>query len=206
MAFDEKKVEGAYSADIQNASVRALAQAGRDQTIFQPEWLPDGEQIVFYRRDKTAHPSHVIVRNVDTGAERELETGQDAAGFIDTAISPDGRQLAFRAAAALGIVPIAGGAPLELFRSNATGGRLNFLGWSPDSLHLIFETTQRMGLRNVNREVWRIPAGGGERTKLASDQFQAEKFQFHPDGRRIAYSATEGGGMEIWALENLLPK
>jgi Tol biopolymer transport system component len=212
MALDEKNREGAYSVDVQTGDVRALAQAESGQTIFQPEWLPDGKAIVYYRRDQTSPPSHVIVHEIETGAERELHTGEADAGYIDTAMSPDGRYLAFRGGGgsykgALGVVPVTGGMTRELFRPDAPAGRVDLVGWSPDSHQVIFDTKQRLGLRDVNRELWIIPADGGERRKLASDQLQADKIRFHPDGRRITYSAVQSGGMDgIWALENFLPK
>ena len=206
MAFDEKKREGAYGVDVQSGEVRALVQAEGGQTIFQPEWLPSGKAIVFYRRDQTARPSHLIVHELDSGSERELPTGEESAGFVDSALSPDGRQVAFRAGLTLGIVMVTGGMPHEIFRSDAPGGRLNLVAWSPDSRHIIFETRQRIGLRDVNRELWRIAADGGERRKMSSEEIQAAKIRFHPDGRQIAFSAGQGGAMEIWALENFLPK
>ena len=211
MAFDEKNHEGAYSMDTQTGEVRAVAQAEGEQTIFQPEWLPNGKEIVYYRRDQTASPSHVIIHDVGTGSERQLQTGHADAGFIDTAISPDGHYLAFRAGGGsyepvLGVVPVTGGAPRELFRPDVSAGRVDLIGWSPDSRQVIFDTKQRMGLRNVNLEWWRIPIEGGERRKLASDPLQAAKIRFHPDGHRIAFAGTQGGGMEIWALENFLPQ
>ena len=205
MAFDEKNREGAYSVDVQTGAARALAQAERGQTIFQPEWLPSGKAIVYYRRDQTAPPSHVIVHEIESGAERDLPTGLENSAFIDTLLSPDGQRIAFRADAALGVVSVAGGPPRELFRDNVTGGRINLVGWSPNSRQVILETKQRIGLRDVNHELWRISSEGGERTKLASGGLQAAKIRFQLDGHRIAYTVSQGGGMEIWALENFLP-
>ena len=211
MAFDEKNHEGAYSVDVRTGDVRALAQAEGGQTIFRPEWLLNGQAIVYYRRDQTPSPSHVIVHDVGTGSERELQTSEADAGFIDTAISPDGRYLAFRVGGgsykpALGVVPVTGGAPRELFRPDVPAGIIDLIGWSPDSRQVIFDTRQRIGLRDVNLEWWRLPIDGGERQKLESNQLQADKIRFHPDGQRIAFAGGRGGAMEIWALENFLPK
>jgi Tol biopolymer transport system component len=207
MAFDEKKREGAYAVDARTGEARTLAQAESKQTIFTPEWFPDGKAIAYYRRDETTPHSHLIVHDLESGAERELQYGSGDSGYIANAVSPDGRYLAFkRDPEVVGVVAVSGGAPRELFRLDAPDGEIHLAGWSPDSRHVLFETSRNIGLREVDRQMWRIPLEGGERTRLESliSDVPRGSFQFHPDGRRIAFAARQGSGWEIWALENFL--
>jgi hypothetical protein len=52
--------------------------------------------------------------------------------------------------------------------------------------------------------VWRIPAEGGEpqKTELAMEGLRS--LRFHPDGKRIAFSAGRQQ-YEVWVMENFLP-
>ena len=210
MAFDEKKREGAYAVDSSNGEVRALAQAGNGQTIFIPQWFPDGKAIVYYRRDVTAPHSHVIVHELETGTERELPLGPGDPGYIFTRLSADGRFVAFLSSGEdrkIGVVPVNGGAPRELFRLGIPGGDMHLAGWRPNSGEVIFETSRDVGSRVVDRELWRVAIDGGEPVRLMPNPPKTTLgglFSFHPDGRHYAYSGTQGNGLEIWALENFL--
>jgi Tol biopolymer transport system component len=210
MAFDEKKREGAYAVDSRNGEVRALAQAGNGQTIFIPQWSPDGKAIVYYRRDVTAPHSHIIVHELENGTERDLPFGPGDPGYIFMRLSPDGRYVAFLANGEdrlIGIVPVDGGAPRDLFRLRVPGGDMHLAGWRPNSREVIFETSRDVGSRTVDRQLWRIAADGGERVRLMANPPKTTlggMFSFHPDGRHYAYSGTQGNGLEIWVLENFL--
>ena len=211
VGFDQKKRRGAFAVDVATGGAAELVLDG-DGQIFNPEWLPGGKSIVFYRRDTTATPSHLVVRDLESGVERELTSGASQAGYLDTARSPDGKQLAFTTNGEkpeLVVVAVAGGAPRQLVHTTDSASRLSLLGWTPDSRNIIVSTAQRVGLRDIDRELWRIPIDGGERSKLSSPEIQGDQIRFHialhPDGRRIAFTASRGGG-EVWALENFLPK
>ena len=45
--------------------------------------------------------------------------------------------------------------------------------------------------------VWSVPLAGGAPRKLAD---QAERPRWSPDGRRIFYTGTSGGGSQIWSM------
>lgn len=207
VGFDLKKRRGVYAIDAHTGDARMLVQDQDGQSIFDPEWLPDGTAIVYFRRDETPRTtSHLVIRDLESGRERELPIGADAPGFIYASLSPDGRRLAFVTQddniMKLRTVALAGGAPLELFRVGDRSGRIDLRGWTPNSEQVIFETKRRVGDRNVNQELWRVPAGGGERHRLPALGGSADpRLGFHPDGQQVAFTVGQGA-KEIWVMEN----
>ena len=73
----------------------------------------------------------------------------------------------------------------------------------PDGRHLLFSKGP-LG----NMELWRIPVDGGEPEKLglAMGGLGLTGLRVHPDGQRIAFSASGGAGPtnELWVMENFL--
>jgi tricorn protease-like protein len=61
-------------------------------------------------------------------------------------------------------------------------------------------------LQEQTTELWRISAEGGEPQKLGLAMKGLRNLRFHPDGRRIAFSAGTPFSAEVWVLENFLPK
>ena len=56
-----------------------------------------------------------------------------------------------------------------------------------------------------NVQVWRVAAEGGEPERLELTVDEMWWLRVHPDGRRVATGAMKGT-IEVWALENFLPK
>jgi Tol biopolymer transport system component len=54
-------------------------------------------------------------------------------------------------------------------------------------------------------ELWRIRMEGGEAQKVGSLVKGLNGLSVHPDGRRIAFTAVEQRGAEVWVMENFLP-
>ena len=67
-------------------------------------------------------------------------------------------------------------------------------GWSPDGREIVFASQRR------NRELWIIPAGGGEKRRLLPDGYYGSDPDWSPDGKWIAYNSDRGGWSEIWAV------
>ncbi len=70
---------------------------------------------------------------------------------------------------------------------------------APQGQQLVFSS------RNLNVDVWRMPAAAGERGSgpgrlISSTQFDGHA-QYSPDGRRIAFYSTRSGAAEIWTCE-----
>ena len=208
VGFDHKKRRGVYAIDVSNGEATVLVQDQNGQTIFNPEWLPGNKAILFYRRDtdSAGTTSHLVVRDLESGSEREVPSGAEKSSYIYTSLSPNGRLLAFSSNSDKGafrVVPLTGGASSDLYKIDNTTGITTLRGWSPDSREVIFETARRVGVRNADRELWRIPAEGGERHKLLTLDSQGP-FRFHPDGKQISFHIGKSSS-EIWVLDNFLP-
>jgi Tol biopolymer transport system component len=170
-----------------------------------PQWMPDGKVIVYLRRNQRTNSDHVLMRDLETGREKEL---YQALRIYNIALSPDGEQLAFWSETgggvlALQILPVAGGEPRELIR---TGLRVynETLAWTPDGRHLLLAKRNEDPETQFPHELWRIASGGGEPESLGlKAQDGLWEVRVHPDGRRIVFVS---GRMvtELWAAENFL--
>ena len=69
--------------------------------------------------------------------------------------------------------------------------------WTPDGKSLLVQ--EGLGTDLQEMQLWKISVDGGgpERLDLPLDLL---RITFHPDGRSIAYWASEGGS-EIWLME-----
>jgi Tol biopolymer transport system component len=203
MGFDLKKRRGVYSIDVKTGEPTEIVMDQKDHTIFNPQWLPAGNAIIYYRRGETsASRSGVIVRSIENGAEREFPTGPIDYG--PRFLSPDGQAIAVTGDSrkTLRVFSLTDGTERELMRVQDPADQLRMRGWTPDSRYVIFETFREVVGRVVKFELSRIPATGGESYRLTTEDFRQGRLQFASDGR-VAFSASVGG-LEIWAMDRLL--
>ena len=106
-------------------------------------------------------------------------------------LSPNGRWVAFVNKDSLNLASVEGDERREIFH---LAGGCSPLSWAPDSRYVL--------CRN-GRDVWRIPALGGDAHKLAIP-VNARQLVVHPDGKRVVIGVKEPGS-EIWVMENFLP-
>ncbi len=170
---------------------------------------------MFTRWTKPRPGRTIVVRDPETGREKELHRAVSPAGVAHLLVSPDGQRLAFvrwdseRGKAALKVMPTAGGKPRELVKLpkpelSSYGQPIAALAWTPDSRDLIYAPSTT-GQRRI--ELWRIPATGGEAENLAvaMEGLSPYSLSIHPDGRRVAFTAGTPARSEVWAMENFLP-
>ncbi|MDA2924696.1 tetratricopeptide repeat protein [Acidobacteria bacterium AH-259-L09] len=212
--------EGVYQVRPETGDTTPIVHADRGFRILGPVWSPDGRKVFYvlftYSRNENGR---ILVRDLATGRETELYREEEGAfenpnTFIGPpAISPDGRLLAFGAphfpgtgAAALKVIPAAGGEPRELVRfaspEELVRRGMNFrpgsLAWTPDGRYLLFEKGDY-----EKTELWRISVDGGEPEKLGETE-GVRRARLHPDGRQITFTAVQGMN-ELWVMENFLP-
>ncbi len=122
-------------------------------------------------------------------------TLDDIAAFksiTDAALSPDGRHAVF---AVRGTILSENRSQTDLWRVQTDGSapahQLTFDGaaesslrWSPDGSRIAF-----LADRDGSRQVWALPAGGGEAIKLTTHGDSVFAFAWNRDGRQVAFVA-----------------
>jgi Tol biopolymer transport system component len=211
---DEKGRQGLYQVDAQTGSVTPLVQIEPGEYLLHAVWALDRRAIFYIRSDFSTKSSLILVHDLETGREKELYRAVVPASIgRGLAVSPDGRQLAFitgdqaTRSTALKVMPAAGGETRELLRAQepeAIAWNAG-LAWTPDGREVLFGRERSTSLEDQTVELWRISAEGGEPQKLELAMEQLRGLRFHPDGRRIVFTAGQFKA-EVWVLENFLPK
>jgi Tol biopolymer transport system component len=175
-------------------------------------WLPaasrDGKAMIYQAAFKEPKRYCVMVRDLETGKDKELYSAADPAHFASRlTISPDERQLAFVMAAdtegsmVLKVMPAAGGEARDLLR----GARIPLgeapIAWAPDGSSLLF--ARQPNPPDSKTELWLISVQGGEPRKLELAADGMRDICIHPDGRHIAFTSVQDRN-EVWVLENFL--
>jgi Tol biopolymer transport system component len=145
----------------------------------------------------------IVVRDLQTGQEKIItEPVPTPTGM---ALSPDGLQVAVTTAdeasgkQALVVVPVAGGAAREIYKVDKPRSILRFPVWTPDGTQIL------CGVSLPDKtEALLVPVSGGDPQKLAYTMNGITDLSFHPDGKRVAFSAGRPQN-ELWVMENFLP-
>lgn len=199
---DFKGRRALYRADAQTGEIAFVHE--RPGAIVQ--WAPDDSKI-YYRRGGS-----IVERELASGAERELFGERAVGNSVSIKVSPDGRTIAAVETAGvvdtLYLIPVSGGAPVELLRTKA-GERFNgfLLQWTPDNRAVLLP--KAVGSLEGPRTFWVVPADGSAPRELdfkSQDVGSGGGFAIHPNGRQVAFTAQASKrGHEVWALENFLP-
>ena len=227
----------AHIGEITPIVIRSLGLPSNNPEVIQggmewPVWASDGKAIIYRRSDTANDEQSLVVRDLETGRERELYRGNPRLageneqstvpaqptemnhdgyfGASNLAVSPDGQQLAFvwstPTSRALKVIPTtAGDEPLELLRVQPPE-RLFQPAWMPDGRHVLFGKGRIEG-QDPRLELWLISAKGGEPQYLGLEMegLLLYGLSIHPDGQRIAFTAGRSLGSQTWVTKNLLP-
>jgi Tol biopolymer transport system component len=166
---------------------------------------PDGKSIFFSERASEGRPARLVRFDIGTHREIELSKGVD---IVSIAISPDGKQLGYIASGYVAVIPADGGEPREVFRASPwpeSANRHRALAWTPDGRYLIFE--RRSGNGSGPEALFRVPVSGGPAEQITPPLSGAIRFPMvQPDGRGILFAGNPASPVEVWALENFLPR
>ncbi|MGH9666277.1 MAG: TolB family protein, partial [Bryobacteraceae bacterium] len=110
----------------------------------------------------------------------------------DPQVSPDARTLAFTVQTVdtaadikpeqIYVMPLAGGAPLQITHDGARNERPR---WTPDSLHIVY-TSDRSG----RSEIWMMDPNGGNAKQITNISTEAGGELVSPDGKRILFLSS----------------
>jgi len=170
-------------------------------------WASDGW--IFFVRWLPA-PRHIVGLDPTTGREVEIYRPARGADISRLAVSPDGKQLAFvwrdneSGGSALKLVSSRGGEAYDLVTATKPVA-ISCPAWMPDSREIIYATESNGAEGKI--EFWRVSANKREPEDLglAMRGVKCEGLSVHPDGRRIAFTASTPMRSEVWVLENFLP-
>jgi Tol biopolymer transport system component len=143
------------------------------------------------------------MRELESGREKQLYQNNNLTRLLD--LSPEGERIVFGnknvedGTWSILIMPISGGEPRELCKLQGFGG-IVLISWAPDGEYLLFSERVKEG-----GDLWRIFPDGREPEKLLHSDKSYAGLSIHPDGQQIAFS-TFDRGLEIWVMENFLPK
>ncbi|WP_307829592.1 hypothetical protein [Antrihabitans stalagmiti] len=161
--------------DLESGDVRTVHEGG-----YQPTFSPDGSSIAFTSGDD------ISIMNIDGSDVRVIAPEGSGARF-----SPDGSRIICNVAGYLVETPVAGGESKVVLRDQFWNADP---AYSPDGSTLVF-SSNRGG--NNGSEIYSMPAGGGEITRLT--ETYAVHPQFTPDGSRILYTraTTQSGELVV---------
>ena len=160
--------------------------------IEAPNWLRDGSALIYNSGGR------IFRVPVAGGVPQAIDTGFATRCNNDHGVSPDGTLLAIsdqsrgRRQSLIYTLPITGGTP-ELITPT---GPSYWHGWSPDGKMLAF-----CGERGGEFDIYTIPAGGGQETRLTTAPGLDDGPEYSPDGKFIYFNSVRTGTMQIWRMK-----
>jgi RNA polymerase sigma factor (sigma-70 family) len=170
-----------------------------------PCWSPDGRSIAFLRLDYYApkEENDDYIRNIcivpTEGAEvRQLTSESHRVQDSAIAWSPDGKWIAyFSRDNEIRVIPIQGGESREVAKVERVYPYNSELDWSPDGKKLAYSS---------KGSIWAVSLDAGEPKEIRTGlDAKATDISWSPDGKKIAFTASKGGDVELWLMEDFLP-
>jgi Tol biopolymer transport system component len=184
------------------AAIPAVTDDGASQLTFggayDPDWSPDGSQIVFAGAGSGyGYDGDLYVIPLTGGTATRIEYPDcEVISESSPSWSPNGSQIAFAAyqfrSAEVSIIPSGGGTRIGIF---APGGQPD---WSPDGSQIVF---QRLDFYHPYYGIYVYTLATGQaRGLIHLDMSYVGHPSWSPDGSWIAYCANVIGNRDIWLV------
>ncbi len=204
--FDRKGRTGLYSIDTQTGETDFILKCKpNEEFIMELGVFPDAKRIVYkkYKRGKAGTGSimSIRVRDLQNGTEEEIYHKENASESHHVALSSDGMWIAFDDRDPrwiLKVIRVIGGESRELCRTKS-GETITSFDWRPETREIFFTK----GISGKPNQLWRVNLERGEPQRIDLSMRRLMQLRFHPDGKRIAFSAGYIE-VELWVMENLL--
>ena len=210
-ADDNRGRHALHRMDAQTGT-HTLARTGLGTPgyVFQPPALsPDGRTVYFIDRHEDDGGTRSIM-SYDLDTDRLAELYRSPTALLSLALSKDGTRLAFLTSErhnGFSVIPTRGGTPKEIFREGELyiSVAAQSLEWTHDDRFILFIRRQEDGAAVTGGELWRVPSEGGEPQRVLSMDGLAFP-NVGPDGRQLAFTASQQGSSAVWVMENVLPQ
>jgi len=206
-ASEEGKGKSLMRVDVQTGQVTSLMPLPTMNNVPRFELSPDGNTIFYVRFGLVAH-------DLRSGQEKVVIKKE---GLYAGLVSPDGQRLLVAVfegkSQVLFVMPASGGEVKELVRIDGEK-EVPFWGspaWTPDGHYVAFlkgiKGEAQIPFKDQQWQLWRVAAEGGEPQRLGLNVagHLTGELRLHPDGRRVAIDDVKVN-LELWVLENFLPK
>lgn len=190
---DNAAISNIWTADIDGSNLDQLTNStATGEFNFDPEFSPDGSQIVFY--SNRSGTSHIWVMNADGTSPVQLTTLGDNGG---PSWSPDGSQIVFvstRNGNREIYVMDADGSDQTRLTTNTTDDR--FPNFAPDGTKIAFDS-----FRDGQFEIYVMNADGTNPVRLTTDAGTDTRPAWSPDGQFIAFTSDRSATQTIWVMD-----
>jgi Tol biopolymer transport system component len=192
----EKNQWDIYWQRIGGGNPRNLTE-GQSGNDTHPAFSPDGERIAF-RSDRDGGGIFIM------GATGELVRRVSEVGlYYHPAWSPDGKEVIYTEESITNPLDRVL-RPRRLTAVNITTLARRVIStediaqpqWSPGGYRIAYWSTTRGG----QRDIWTIPAGGGEPVHVTDDEATDWNPVWSPDGKYLYFASDRNGGMRLWRV------
>jgi len=198
--------------DTETASVTTIFRcedSRMNQTINSAEWSLDGKAVFYVLNNRPERLCQLLVRDLNTGTEKELYRAPSWAERFSMSRSPDGKWLALnnyrgleQKKIVLRTISAAGGEPRELFSFEIETNWRFGTEWTANGRFILLPRSVSGAV-----ELWRISAEGGKAQKTGLRMSRIWNLSAHPDGKSIALNGRQAEPeTELWVMENFLPE
>jgi serine/threonine protein kinase/Tol biopolymer transport system component len=183
--------EGIYAMPWEGGTSRQLVKISTDEAI---HWgwpiftlSPDGRMLAYITKPDEAFALFTVpASGGEPGLLTKISTRSDG---VWAEWSPDSTELAYATDSGLYIINAGSGESrkVDILQKDSDFWQWQSIRWSPDGKLLSAEST-RNDSRNRMKEIFVVPASGGELRQLApSDEYSRVGLEWHPDGQRLTY-------------------